>query len=980
MLTSILNFYFEQTFTIAPSLAGWLAAGGVFYIMAATMLLALKFRLLTEERYLGFAGVYFMTMAIGLLTTAFVEKVQDDHTLILVAVTSMNFMLIQAAYWQLYSPNQKWRKVLIGANLLGLVIAAFLPVHFQKALIFALYACYLGFLIWITSNNFENVHPWRALKLSGTFLAIALTMLACLLLIMNPFLSQIALGIEGSQIAAALWDGSFKAHHIFQAKMDGAVLILLTLPNIWFFIVTLESIIRTMMAFSPQNYSLEAVNLGSREYLDTKGAGGILGGLGLMANADHAGLVLRGHPVLEETMYRWDWFAKSAWAFIDEGELRDAIQDDGAYKYPYKRDIADDSELTREVFKMGGTQIYSPDKEGPGKTIIQLKGVKSVIAVPIHYNGAVIGVLSFESRKRNAFPRAVISRMEQMANYLAPLFASRRMLVAQHLLVRELEQSKALDTQEESHHKETKIDRIAHRAITKIHAFSGAQKTLVIWDIGFRRFSALATSDGAGHTRIQLDPLKGRGVKSRKTLIKSHARETLHYYTNPLQHPSQHRDEETGTFSKTRLGHIVFFVEKNSDPKSKPSLIRDELSMHAMSSRLVQYILDSLYLQQSLAVASLHGDLPEIKNHQDWFEAINNLCLKQGALWTITQLPLGSTLSLLGSLTKGEKRDFKKLQEHEISAEPESVELIHLKEPFKKASLIICLPLPNSKAILYLGLDILDFNREVELYYSPWQLFLEQLREIADHGLILLQRWALEGMTTSLEREAQMAIVQSLWIHEQRNLAAQIQAITDTIEDKIKIFCFEDKDESSQLDRALEKLGDLRRVVKTFNRIALQIGQPFGMDSNKPYTDFEDVLKRINEHYADLFKRRNMNFTHNIEGSYQTTVPLTVVYLVLANLIANSLQAIRGEGALSLNLEERDDHLLCHFEDNGPGIPEDKRPHIFNPGFSSKPKGGFGLPGSRSALARHSAEIWHDSSYKNGARFTVRLPRYMEAT
>jgi two-component system sensor histidine kinase ChvG len=77
-------------------------------------------------------------------------------------------------------------------------------------------------------------------------------------------------------------------------------------------------------------------------------------------------------------------------------------------------------------------------------------------------------------------------------------------------------------------------------------------------------------------------------------------------------------------------------------------------------------------------------------------------------------------------------------------------------------------------------------------------------------------------------------------------------------------------------------------------------------------------------------------------------------------------------------------------EDQGPGIPEDKRKAIFDRFYTERPKGekfgthsGLGLSISRQIVEAHRGRIWAENIYDaptanrgavRGARFTVELP------
>jgi len=98
---------------------------------------------------------------------------------------------------------------------------------------------------------------------------------------------------------------------------------------------------------------------------------------------------------------------------------------------------------------------------------------------------------------------------------------------------------------------------------------------------------------------------------------------------------------------------------------------------------------------------------------------------------------------------------------------------------------------------------------------------------------------------------------------------------------------------------------------------------------------------------------------------------------VWTNLIDNALQAMDGQGTLTLRTSLDSDHVRVEVGDTGPGIPEELRQRIFEPFFTTKPVGqgtGLGLDISyRIVVARHGGDLTVES-HPGDTRFVVRLP------
>jgi len=104
------------------------------------------------------------------------------------------------------------------------------------------------------------------------------------------------------------------------------------------------------------------------------------------------------------------------------------------------------------------------------------------------------------------------------------------------------------------------------------------------------------------------------------------------------------------------------------------------------------------------------------------------------------------------------------------------------------------------------------------------------------------------------------------------------------------------------------------------------------------------------------------------------------------NVLANAEQAVahqQGERCITVETEVRGASLVATISDNGPGIAADALPHIFNPFFSTKPRGagtGLGLSISDGIVRDHRGVLRVRSEPGRGATFEVELPLQTDTT
>ena len=101
---------------------------------------------------------------------------------------------------------------------------------------------------------------------------------------------------------------------------------------------------------------------------------------------------------------------------------------------------------------------------------------------------------------------------------------------------------------------------------------------------------------------------------------------------------------------------------------------------------------------------------------------------------------------------------------------------------------------------------------------------------------------------------------------------------------------------------------------------------------------------------------------------------------VFLNLLGNAIQAISdnsGRGSVTVGLVAIDGLIRISITDDGPGIPEEVLPHIFEQFYTTKPVGkgtGLGLHICQEIVQDHGGEIRVESHARRGTTFVVEIP------
>jgi signal transduction histidine kinase len=100
---------------------------------------------------------------------------------------------------------------------------------------------------------------------------------------------------------------------------------------------------------------------------------------------------------------------------------------------------------------------------------------------------------------------------------------------------------------------------------------------------------------------------------------------------------------------------------------------------------------------------------------------------------------------------------------------------------------------------------------------------------------------------------------------------------------------------------------------------------------------------------------------------------------VFLNLATNALQAMPDGGRLEVRVwhDRSQDRMGVDVSDNGPGIAEADRAHLFEPFFTTRPEGtGLGLALCRELIVQHGGEILYLPDAAQGATFRLYLPAW----
>jgi len=279
--------------------------------------------------------------------------------------------------------------------------------------------------------------------------------------------------------------------------------------------------------------------------------------------------------------------------------------------------------------------------------------------------------------------------------------------------------------------------------------------------------------------------------------------------------------------------------------------------------------------------------------------------------------------------------------------------------------------------------------RKMKLQNAPIEIFIDQetrqflyyresylLRNLRMFPVVqLLVIFLFIGVAYLAFSASRSAEQNQVWVGMSKETAHQLGTPISSLMAWIEILRLQEV-ESATVDE-LEK--DVRRLEKITDRFS-----KIGSRPELLHTDLRKVLAGTVE-YLRRRTSEKVKFDLQADPTGHWEIPLNEALFswVIENLCKNAIDAMNGEGVITLTLREKENTLQLDISDTGKGLHKSQFKTIFRPGYSTKKRGwGLGL-----SLAKRIVENYHkgkifirDSELNKGTTFRILLRRGMVNT
>ncbi len=175
--------------------------------------------------------------------------------------------------------------------------------------------------------------------------------------------------------------------------------------------------------------------------------------------------------------------------------------------------------------------------------------------------------------------------------------------------------------------------------------------------------------------------------------------------------------------------------------------------------------------------------------------------------------------------------------------------------------------------------------------------------------------------------------------HQLGTPTSSLMAISEILKDRNM-----DEDIIRELDNDVKRLSI---ITERFSKV--------GSNPTLAVTNTKEVIDNV----VDYIKSRTSNKitfkTIYQADNYNALISKTLFEWVIENVCKNAIDAINGEGQITIEVKNIKNLIAIDITDNGKGIPKRRYKDIFKPGYTTKSRGwGLGL-----SLAKRIVEDYH---------------------
>lgn len=224
----------------------------------------------------------------------------------------------------------------------------------------------------------------------------------------------------------------------------------------------------------------------------------------------------------------------------------------------------------------------------------------------------------------------------------------------------------------------------------------------------------------------------------------------------------------------------------------------------------------------------------------------------------------------------------------------------------------------------------------------------------------------LEQDLARLDRLHTVGEMAAAMAHEIRNPMTVVMGYTQMMAQQAQ------GEERESFHIIIEELRNVNQILEDFLSISRE------REMAREFHQLNDVLQSVYPLIYAECVATGINLEMRLsEGLPPLRMDSREVRQLVLNLIRNAVEAMGDNGTITISTSSgEEDRCVClSIRDNGPGIPQEILPKIFDPFYTTKERGtGLGLSICKSIVDRHEGTISVESAEGRGTSFVICFP------
>lgn len=605
--------------------------------------------------------------------------------------------------------------------------------------------------------------------------------------------------------------------------------------------------------------------------------------------------------------------------------------------------------IIEKVLNTGLEVVWSREHEYVddvrGRRLEENERTGSSVAIPLIFQGAVIGCVCIRSQGQNGFSQSAISKVRDFAPIAALVAHGERELAAAERFSSALIRWRV--------ERNVMKNSVAIQGIAEILLDVLSPAAVIIHlNVGFKSYIQIAgESDEAEMIRENLG-------ESLPSIMNRLAASTEIVEVDLLDVSNDEKEESI------KVGKLYVVVSKDKDT------ILTRGSSYSLGPTFATLTTDAVLNAVRDGFHSLTKEFgvalndENLVSYSQWFDKVTKTATEARLLWAVA--------THLEDNEQYGSPEWRKvvqvcLEKKELS---DWIDPIRIDDPAIGKHTVLSVYLPNTKSRLWFGVESKDFGAELSTL-SPWRVLLDRFSEMADSALLRLKMQRLQTEAAETRSLATSVVMSHTLFHQIANMVRDIVNPISSIKESLTIGALKADENAVDLinlsDQSAAKLLDFTFTIMNVNKL----------DTHRPCS----LLQAVNKS-KDLFepslKSNQIQLHVDIDQDLEVDVPYNVAFMAIANLLSNAKDAIGKRGGnIRIEAENTGDMIHCYVMNDGSPVDPKIRDRIFQIGTTTKQgqnARGWGLWLVYRSLIENRGYIELTRSIPGETKFTMRFP------